>query len=162
MPSQKVLLHDGSLLPRRPLPAALGRAGEEGLAPLLQPSAASAVAQALSLLPLCPAQGGRRRWIGHLGMDSSPQYLLPPSLGPGWKLWQRSGLLDVISCLQFRAWPGGSGGEEGPPQLTRLFHSPYPYPIPLTGNSLASCFPQPPFARPSYARSWSSIYHLRL
>ena len=48
--SQKVRRPDDSLLPRRLLPAGLGRAGEEGQA-LLLPLPALAAVQALSLLP---------------------------------------------------------------------------------------------------------------
>ena len=52
--SQKVRRLDDSLLPRRLLPAGLWRAGGEGQA-LQLPLPAFAAAQALSLLPLCPA-----------------------------------------------------------------------------------------------------------
>ena len=65
-------LHNDSLrlLPRRLLPAGLGQAGEEGQA-LVLPLPALAAAQALWLLPLCPAHGVWRSLGKHLGMDSS-------------------------------------------------------------------------------------------
>ena len=106
--------HSDSLLPRRLLPAGLGRAGEEGQA-LLLPLPALAAAQALSLLPLCPAHGGWRSLGKHLGMDSSLSssgrslWALPGCCGRGAGCWT------WIRLCNFQTGPAGGGGEEGPP-----------------------------------------------
>ena len=103
-------LHNDSLLPR----SLLGRALEEGQV-LLLPLPALAAAQALSLLPLCPAHGGWRSLGKHLGMDSSLStsgrslWALPGCCGRGAGCWTWTRL------CSFRTGPAGGGGEEGPP-----------------------------------------------
>ena len=129
---QKVRRLDDSLLPRRLLPAGLWRAGEEGQA-LLLPLPALAAAQALSLLPLCPAHGGWRSVGKHPGMDSS----LSTS---GRSLWALPGCCDrgELGCwtwtrlCSFRSGPAGGGGEEGPPpnDFLTLFPLSPPYSTP--------------------------------
>ena len=90
------------------------------------------------------------------------QFLWPQSLGLAWMLRQRSWLLDVDSSLQFsdRArWRWRRGGTPPTDFLTLSSLSPpYSTPWPLPHLLLL----QPSYARPSYARSWSPIYHLRL
>ena len=154
--SQKVRRLDDSLLPRRLLPAGLGRAGEEGQA-LLLPLPALAAAQALRLLPLCAAHGGWRCLGKHLGMDPSLSssgrslWALPGCCGRGAGCWTWIRLCN----FKFQTGPAGSGCEEGPQptdlltlsSLSPLYSTPWQLPHLL--------LPQPSYARPSYARSWS-------
>jgi len=147
-------LHNDSLLPYRLSPAGLGRAGEEGQA-LLLPLPALAAAHALSLLPLCPAHGGWRCLGKHLGMDFSLSssghslWALPGCCGRGAGCWT------WIRLCNFQTGPAGGGCEEGPQptdlltlsSLSPLYSTPWQLPHLL--------LPQPSYARPSYARSWS-------
>ena len=55
----------------------------------------------------------------------------------------------------FGQGPLAVAARRDPRQLTSFLYSPYPHPIPLPGDSLTSCFPQPPYARPSYARPYT-------
>ena len=138
-----VPLHNDSLLPRRLLPAGLGRAGEEGQA-LLLPLPALALAQVLSLLPLCPAHGVWRSLGKHLGMDFSLStsgrrlWALPGCCGRGAGCWTWTRL------CSFRQGQLAVAARRDPPQMTSLLYSPYPHPISLPGNSLTSCFPSLP------------------
>ena len=109
--------------------------------------------QALSLLPLCK----------HLGMDSSLS-------SSGRSLWALPRCCDrgELGCwtwtrlCSFRTGPAGGGGEEGPPPTDFLTLSSLSPPYSTTWPLPHLLLLQPSYARPSYARSWSPIYHLRL